>query len=620
MRKFSKILAIILIIVMLMSLAVSCKKNPDDIDEQGVQGGESAGTENSTKDPDGQQGATSGNNSGVTNSGTNGGSDGKKPGTNSGTSGGATTNIEDGKVTENEHGTVTNTNTDLTVDESFHINEAVTNDNGFIPDDEQGQEKSERRATEASKYDFDKNPLINRDRQNNKKAMPSFEIDDTGFVADGTKLKDLRGKTLIFYTGDDFAAWSYRNEKGETIDEWDWFKMLKKEIGLNIKTYISSHYKSAEDALKAMNAGKQADVVYSSHVIYPAALCISRSITDLISINNIGSSPGVCKTTMDICKWGNTYRVIAPIGEVDVLWYNATLSQELGLADPHMMWEADKWDWNAFKSYMLSAPQKTKNGDTLVSITQWPANTAYIWPCTNDSPRIYIDANASVPTLINNWDAPETMEALEFICEIHNTTNFGTNGGAAYRGLFLGTTLMSATMYTQVYYDTEYSKHVQINWVPYPKKTAKTLSVKQAELDKKFAGSSVKPAASHDGIAQFSGFAMLLPKKTAKPANVGPALKFMELWATRFTEALFDNLNVFEYYNFNYKQRKQYFDFVTQNVVFSLAMGDFMGCDLRSSNYFAAMSGNPQYNIKTEATKNSNIVQNYIVDCLKFGQ
>lgn len=323
---------------------------------------------------------------------------------------------------------------------------------------------------------------------------------------------------------------------------------------------------------------------------------------------------------MDICKWGNTYRVIAPIGEVDVLWYNATLTQELGLADPHKMWEADKWNWDNFKAYMLSAPKKTKNGEPLISITQWPANTAYIWPCTNDSPRIYIDANASKPSLINNWDNPKTMEALEFICEIHNTTNFGKEGGVAYRGLFLGTTLMSATMYTQVYYDTEYSKHVQINWVPYPKKTPKTLSQKQAEINTKFANSEVKPAASHDGIAQFSGFAMLLPKKTVKPNNVGPALKFMELWATRFTEALFDNLNVFEYYNFNYKQRKQYFDFVTQNVVFSLAMGDFMGCDLRSSNYFAAMNGNPQFNIKTEATKNSNIVHNYIIDCLKFGQ
>lgn len=616
MRKFSRILAILLILTMVFTLSVSCKKKTDELDENGnsLDGSNQIGTDGSGTGGDSQNGAQTGQNG--TGTGTGGGGGGG----NTNTGGGAVTNNKDSYTSENEYGTVTNTGTNQTVDENFHINEAVTNDNGFIPDEEQGQEKSERRANENSKYDFDKNPLINRDRQNNKKAMPSFDIDDTGFVADGTKLKDLAGKELRFYTGDDFAAWSYRDDKGETIDEWAWFKMLKKELRLTIKTTVSSHYKSAEDALKAMNAGKQIDVVYSSHVIYPAALCISRSITELISINNIGSSPGVCKTTMDICKWGNTYRVIAPIGEVDVLWYNATLTQELGLADPHKMWEADKWNWDNFKAYMLSAPKKTKNGEPLISITQWPANTAYIWPCTNDSPRIYIDANASKPSLINNWDNPKTMEALEFICEIHNTTNFGKEGGVAYRGLFLGTTLMSATMYTQVYYDTEYSKHVQINWVPYPKKTPKTLSQKQAEINTKFANSEVKPAASHDGIAQFSGFAMLLPKKTVKPNNVGPALKFMELWATRFTEALFDNLNVFEYYNFNYKQRKQYFDFVTQNVVFSLAMGDFMGCDLRSSNYFAAMNGNPQFNIKTEATKNSNIVHNYIIDCLKFGQ
>ena len=627
MRKISRFLALLLIVLMLATMAVSCKKDDDGLDDgiQGATSGEGTGDEGSTT-----------NNGGTTNSGgtTNNGGTTSNGGTTTQTqsgatvSGGTTTSTDGGGITETEDGSIVSTGGDQQVDENFHITGAITNDNGFIPDEEQGLEKSERRATEASKYNFDENPLINRDRQNNQDVLPSFDINETGFVRNGTKLSDLKGKTLMFYTSDTFAAWSYRDKKGNTVDEWSWFKQLKDEIGLSVKTTVSSHVQSTESALKDMNAGKQCDVIYSSHVTYPASLCVSRSITELININNIGSSPGVCKTTMDICKWGNTLRVVAPIGVVDVLWYNQTLTQELGLSDPHKMWEADAWDWAAYSKFMYSIPAKTQDGKDLVANVHWTGNASYIWPSTTGTSHIYIDANAAAPTLVNNWEAASTMRAWEFVTGVHNNVNYkgpGDEDSPGYQkdhnGLYEGTTLMSGTMYTQVYRDTEYSKHVQINWVPYPMEKARTFAEMQAAIDTKYAGSDVKPAASHDGIAQFCGFAMLLPKKTIKDNNVDIALKFMELWATRFTETYFDNLNVFEYYNFNYKQRKQYFDFVTQNVVFGLAMNDYSGTDFGSSGkFFACFSGDPAYNVKTEATKVANIVSNHIVDSLKYGQ
>ena len=383
-----------------------------------------------------------------------------------------------------------------------------------------------------------------------------------------------------------------------------------------------------EKPLKDMNAGKQCDIIYSSHVTYPSSLCVSRSITDLISVNNIGSSPGVCKTTMDICKWGNSLRVIAPIGVVDVLWYNATLAQELGLSDPHTMWEADKWDWAAYKAFQKSIPEKTADGKTLTAMVHWPGNTSYIWPSTTGTTHIAIAADAPAPSLINNWDAPSTMRAWEFITGVANETNYAGPGNEdspgqqkEHNGLYEGTTIMSGTMFTQIYRDTEYSKHVQINWVPYPMENARTYEQMKEAINQKYANSEVKPAASHDGIAQFCGFAMLLPKTTVKKDNVDIALKFMELWATRFTETYFDNLNVFEYYNFNYLQRKQYFDFVTQNVVFGLAMNDFRGSDfLTTTKFYSCFKGDPTYNIKTEATKGSNLVHSYLIDSLKYGQ
>lgn len=617
MKKLSRYLAVLLIVLMFASMAVSCKKGPAD-DEGGVadtDSGEGGGTEGgNTEGGDDGKGGTS--TDGKDNNNNNNGSGGGNNGGGGGGSGPTDDNgnkvdvSDDEKIhhdgySEDKDGNVTDTKTDEAYDENFHYETTITNDNGFIPDEEQGLEKSERRATEASKYNFDQNPLINRDRQQNKGLAPSFNIDDTGFVRAGTKIADLKNKTLAFYTADNFAAWSYRNEKGVTIDEWEWFSQLKKEYGLTIKYTKSQHMKSTESALQAMNAGKPCDIIYSNHVVFPSSLCITRSITDVVNINNLGSSPGVCKNTMDTAKWGNTLRLIAPIGVVDVIWYNQTLTQELGLSDPHLMWEKGKWSWSSFSDYMKSVPAKNNRGEDLVAFVQWPSNASYIWPSTNGSPRIYIDADADKPALINNWLKPETLEAWEFITGVCNSINYGSSEETTpgnqkeHLGLYNGTTIMSATMYTQVYRDTEYSKKVQINWVPYPKS--------DNENGKE--------------ICQYYGFGMMLPKKTSKPDNVNIALKFMELWATRFTETIFDNLNTFEYYNFNYKQRKQYFDFVTKNVVFALAMNDFTGSTLSSdTNFFKCFTGDPAYNVRTEATKGANIVQNYIKESMKFGQ
>ena len=269
------------------------------------------------------------------------------------------------------------------------------------------------------------------------------------------------------------------------------------------------------------------------------------------------------------------------------------------------MWEHGAWNWDSFRKYMLSVPAKNQDGADLCAFVQWASNASYIWPSTNGSPRIYIDATADKPALINNWMNSKTLEAWDFITTVCNSVRYGhsneTTAGnqPEHMGMYLGTTIMSATMYTQVYRDTEYSKHVQINWVPYPKSNTD----------------------SGQEICQYYGFGMMLPRKTKNEDNVNYALKFMELWATRFTETVFDNLHTFEYYNFNYKQRKQYFDFVTRNVVFALAMNDFEGSGLSTeTNFFKCFIGDAAYNVKTEATKAANLVQNYIVESLKYGQ
>ncbi len=609
MKKFCKLIAVLLILLMLGTLSVSCKKQANDDDEAVIGTEEEGNTENSTDDGTDDGGKEEG---GKNEQGTNknpqnnqsGGDTNKTPTSNDKQQ--AIDKAEqqgeaEGSWKEDEDGNIIETGNHK-VDEEYPIEGAVTNDNGLIPDEGQGLEKSERFATEQSNYNFDQNPLITRDRQVNREALPSFNIDNTGFVRAGTKISDLRGTKLQFFTADTFAAWSYRNKKGETITEWQWFKDLKSEIGLDIKYTVKKHEASINAVLQYMNSGKQCDVIYSNHVtLCPEALCISKSITSLVNINNLGSSPGVCKTTMDMCKWGNTLRLIAPIGVVDMLWYNQTLNQELNLSDPHVMWEKGVWDWDSFKKYTLSAPKTTKDGNELVTWTCFFGNAFYTWDTTNGKAGLEIVADAKTPTIQNNYNDPQVLAAWEFVANVNQSCNFSASGvwsttaaggQKEHIGLYLGTTLMSATMYTQVYRDTEYSKHIQINWVPFPKANTET------------------------GVetCQYYGFGMLLPRKTIKPENEPYALKFMELWATRFTETYFDNLNTFEYYNFNYKQRKQYFDFVTQHAVYSAT-----GTVGTYGNMGEAIKGNAAYNVVTEATKYANQAAKDLVEAMKYG-
>ncbi len=610
MRKFSRLIALFVILLMLGTLFVSCKKKPDDEEEAIIGTDDEGGTENS----DNSQTDDTDNGGANNDQSQNNVQNNQQTDTNTNKNPTATEKQEaidnaeqkgeaEGSWKEDDEGNIIETG-NHDVDDDYRIQGAVTNNNGFIPDEEQGLEKSERFATEQSKYNFDQNPLINRDRQVNREAMPSFDINDTGFVRAGTKISDLRGTKLQFFTADTFAAWSYRNKKGETITEWQWFKDLKDEIGLDIKYTVKKHDGSINSALQYMNSGKQCDVIYTNHAILcPQAPCVSKSITSLVNINNLGSSPGVCKTTMDMCKWGNTLRLIAPIGVVDILWYNQTLTQELGLSDPHVMWEKGVWNWDTFKKYLMSAPKTTKDGSELVTWTCFSTNIPYSWDSTNGKAALQIETEAPVPTLVNNWADPQVLAAWNFVAGVNQVVNYKQSGGwsntaaggqVEHIGLYLGTTLMSATMYTQVYRDTEYSKHIQINWVPFPKATTET----------------------GRETCQYYGFGMVLPRKTIKPDNEPYALKFMELWATRFTETYFDNLNTFEYYNFNYKQRKQFFDFVTRNVVYS-ATGA-LPCH-EYGNLISALAGNAAYNVVTEAEKYSNQASKDLVEEMKYG-
>ena len=433
----------------------------------------------------------------------------------------------------------------------------------------------------------------------NRHWMPAFDLDSTGFVKSGTKLSDLTGKTLIFFTSDNYPVWGYRNSKGEYVDEWDWFKELKSEIGINIKYTVKQHSASLESALQYMNAGRQLDIVYTDGSTFPASLAISRNLNSYIDSN--AKMPGISKKLMSTVKWGKELRLISPVGEVDVLWYNKTLSDSLNMNDPHSTWKDGNWNWNSFKNYLTSAPDKV-SGKDLTAFTHTSISLAHLFPSTTGYPLFHIE-NATVPTIINNWDNPASKEAWDFITSTCNSINFknsvetSSSISPEYIGLYEGTTLMAGSVYSNIYRNYEYSKNIRLDWVPYPKKSS----------------------TEGKDVCQYLGYGMMLPKKTVKENNVPIALKFMELWASRFSESIFDGLKDYEYFKYSDKQISEFYDYTTENVTLALGMNNLSGVS-NVYKFYNAFNGTGSYNAANEASKLSSQVSMHLINMLKYGQ
>lgn len=426
-------------------------------------------------------------------------------------------------------------------------NKTVSNYHGAVANSDEDFKKVEQNATKLSLYNNENSPILSRDRQVNRGVMPSFDIDNTAFVRSGTRISDLKNKTLHFFTADCIDNWSYRDNKGQRIDEWQWFKLLKDEIGLSVKFTIKQNAASINAALAYMNAGLQCDLMYTNRTVFPQALCVSKPITQLINFNQNGSSPGVSWAEMQEYMWGHTLRIIAPIGPADMLWYNEEISKTYSTHDPHAMWLDDgSWDENSF-DWILKLVSREYTGVTLTADEQMFVEGF----CVNMGTPIFENLkDEKIPTVKKNISWAHDMTRIIMTNEKINFSHTVQPNGKSieYLGLFKGTTFMSTSMSPDIFCQ-DYSTDVKLTWVPYPTKSYD---------EKIFKGMSF-------------GCGMMLPRKTAKPENENITVKFMELWATRFTESFYDNLATHECFEFDFAERKEYFEFVSKNMGASFA-------------------------------------------------
>ncbi len=470
----------------------------------------------------------------------------------------------------------------------------------------------ERVMPALTKTKYDSNPLIAENKKINTEVLPSFDIDTTNFSKNDIKLKDLKGKSLLLLTAESQGNFFYTDKNGERIDEWQWFELLKNELGLQVK-YIESHWHdSMKLALTYMNAGKSLDIIPTSGGGFPQFLNLSQPLDPHANMAKVVESPAVDEMVLKQTRYGGGYRCISPIGAVDVLIYNQTLVEELGLKDPHALWENDRWNWNEFRSFLAGVPSTTANGKPLYAYREAVNSWWSTWPTTNGVQALALDNQSNERLIINNWNDQRVLEAVTFFSDTMKSIKDASTGKdgetlstlQSYERLFNGTMVMSsrATLFSQAPTATAYAKSCRYNWVPYP----------------------AAPNAGGRTAAISMGYSMMLPRKIKDESNIPYAMKFMELWATRFSEAIVDDLYLS--YGFDHNAQKEYFEYCMNNTYLPLRMADWRLLSTEEKNAFRNTTDGYIYsgfystiNTATKHKEVASYVEKAIQEALEWG-
>ena len=353
-------------------------------------------------------------------------------------------------------------------------------------------------------------------------------------------------------TSIDQPFFQYRGDNGKMVTEWNWWDALREEYGLKVKYIKATVQKALEQNLMYQTSGKQVDVMPTHRAYFPQWLNLSQGLNKYINEKYMGNSPGIDNVILTESKWDGTYRCISPIGAVDAIWYNETMVDQLGLKDPHKTWKEGKWDWNAWKNFLTSVPTQNPSGQVLSRWSQAEHDSIVFWPQTAGVTLFDIDRTSKEPKLINNFNDPKVAKSLVFYAETSKGTavaNAALRNHERWEDFFTkGIIIMMNTQYlTMDFSNSEYAKNSKFNWVPYPR----------------------SPEEGGVNVAMSYGATMMLPRKMKVAKNAPYAMKIMELWANRFTEAYFD-FQKSGHLQFNYAQRKEYYEFTSQNNYFGI--------------------------------------------------
>lgn len=560
MKKIKSFVVLLIVLAMSMSILAACR--PADEDDISIDGG---GTTTTGGDDNGNNTNNEGNGNGDNGNTNNNGDNGN-------------TNNNGGGTNNNGGGTGNNNNNN---------NNNKTNNAGDI-----------------NTKPTSENPLIAKNKKINRGAAVSYNLDNTGFVKN-VKLADLKGKTLTLYTAVDYGIFSYYNDSEKVINEWAWFKELKKLYGVTVK-YVrcAPGGSNVVKPFQAMSAGKDIDLITTHVSSFPYICNILEPLDSYVNMANFANSVGLDPQITNLTKWKGKHIILGPACSAGRLVYNKTYLKNVGVDDPYTLFKAGKWNWTNFKKYMNSLPATTSSGQKLIGMSTW--SQYWYWANTNAKACFEIDGNDANGGIINNMGSAEVKETytwLESVCKSSKCTYFDGNGGQ----YFWGTKKDYYSVMNYGYSPTnirgileDYNKKNEYGWVPFPKNEKNSKAINHVEV---------------------YGFGIGIPRKTNKPANRAAAVKFCELWANRFAEAQFDGYVYKE--KMSHDKVVEFYEFTRTNSRFGLGSG--VGS---LAKYAANSSVGTKFNLSITDSSYSTAsclekLQNYakqeVANVLKFG-
>lgn len=318
----------------------------------------------------------------------------------------------------------------------------------------------------------------------------------SGLIKPGTAVSALKNRTIVLYTADDQPAFSYTDEKGKTVNEWEWMSKAAAENGFILKYSIKSDIVSLKSQRIALFSGQKLSLVQMGIQELAAGLSLSRAATDFL--DTTANSFGISKTVLN----QSDNRLFAPVGNVKALWYNTDLVP--ADKDPYTLSKSNQWTVEEFKAIYNAAAEKQTLPLIMLETLPW-ATLSGKSPLTLLDGKLDSNINAAVTRTI--WNTLKEAEFASF--ERQPNTEYSLANGN------------TAMIYTAA---------------PQP---AEGMSLKYAPL----------PAAEKDtaGTVTFTGTFFALPKYEENAESLLAALTFAEMWCNRYTEvraATLQNLGI----------------------------------------------------------------------------
>ena len=328
-------------------------------------------------------------------------------------------------------------------------------------------------------------PFAGEDYQPSRQAEGTLNL--SGLTKNTDAESALKERTSSLYTAADQSVFSYVNQKGKTISEWDWMKELAEAYGFTLKLSIKKADVSLKAQRVALYAGKKLSLLQFGEKDLAAAMTWAQSAENYLDAT--ADTDGVSKAVLA----QSNYTIFAPKGMVNALWYNKNLMPQE--TDPNALAKENKWTINAYKAIWDASAEKgilpQETDDELAWIT-----------LSGKSPLTLLkgklDSNLNAKTTRDLWaDLKDLRTEFKPFAPAAETEYSLKAGNAAMT--------FAAT--------PEHEEEQMLGWAPLP---------------------SMKEEAA--GTVTFAGTFMALPRYQDQ-ADAPAALTFAELWCNRYTEA-----------------------------------------------------------------------------------